>query len=143
MVMGRAYSQDLRERVMAEVDSGTGVYAAASILRVSVSYIYKLLGRRKRTGETSARPWAGGPKPKLAAHDEALRARVMSEPDATLAELQAWLMGERHVKVSIGCLWKRLRQLGLTLKKRYCVPPNKSVRISPKPARNGVQASPI
>jgi transposase len=42
--MGRAYSQDLRERVMAAVDSGTGAYAVASIFRVSVSYIYKLLG---------------------------------------------------------------------------------------------------
>ena len=141
--MGRAYSQDLRERVLAAVDSGTGAYAAASIFRVSVSYIYKLLGRRKRTGETSARPWAGGPKPKLAAHDEALSVRVMSEPDATLAELQAWLVTEHNVKVSIGCLWKRLRQLGLTLKKSHCAPPNKSVPISPRPARNGVQASPI
>jgi hypothetical protein len=51
------------------------------------------------------------PKPKLAAHDEALRARVASEPDATLAELQAWLMTEHNVQVSIGCLWKRLRLL--------------------------------
>jgi transposase len=141
--MGRAYSQDLRERVMAAVDSGTGVYAAASLFQVSVSYIYKVLGRRKRIGETTARPWAGGPKPKLAAHDEALCARIMSEPDATLAELQAWLMVGHGLKVSIGCLWKRLRQLGLTLKKSHCVPPNKTARISPKPATNGVQASPI
>jgi transposase len=141
--MGRAYSQDLRERVMAAVESGTGAYAAASIFRVSVSYIYKLLGRRKRTGETSARPWAGGPKPKLAAHDEALRAGVMSEPDATLAELQAWLVAEHNVKVSMGCLWKRLRHVGLTLKKSHCAPPNKTARISPRPATNGVQASPI
>ena len=63
-MMGRAYSQDLRERVIAAVDSGTGAYAAASIFRVSVSYIYKLLGRRKRTGETSARPWAGVRSPR-------------------------------------------------------------------------------
>ncbi len=54
--MGRAYSQDLRERVMAAADSGTGAYAAAFIFRVGVSYIYKALGRRQRTGETSARP---------------------------------------------------------------------------------------
>ena len=144
--MGKAYSQDLRERVMAAVESGTGAYAAASIFRVSVSYIYKLLGRRKKTGETSARPWAGGPKPKLAAHDEALRARVMSKPDATLAELQAWLMAEHaehNVKVGIGCLWKRLRHLGSTLEKSHCAPPNKTARISPRPATNGVQASPI
>src|SRR3984893_13790761 len=71
IVMGKAYSQDLRERVMAAVDAGTGAYAAASFFRVSVSYIYKALGRRERTGQTSARPWAGGPKPKLAAHDDA------------------------------------------------------------------------
>jgi hypothetical protein len=58
-VVGRAYSQDLRDRVMAAIDSGTGAYAAASIFRVSVSYIYKVLARRKRTGATSARPWAG------------------------------------------------------------------------------------
>src|ERR1700758_3398763 len=101
--MGRASSQDLRERVMAAVDCGTGAYAVASIFRVSVSYVYKALGRRKKTGETSARPWAGGPKPKLAAYDEVLRVRVMSEPDATLAELQAWLVAEYGVKVSIGC----------------------------------------
>jgi hypothetical protein len=34
---------------MTAVDVGTGAYAGASIFRVSVSYIYKLLGRRKRT----------------------------------------------------------------------------------------------
>ncbi len=141
--MGRAYSQDLRERVMAAVDSGTGAYAAASLFRVSVSYIYKVRGRRERTGAISARPWAGGPKPKLAVHDDALRARVRTEPDATLAERQAWLMADHAVKVSIGCLWKRLRQLGLTLKKSPYAPPNKSARIAPRRATHGVQASPI
>ena len=137
--MGRAYSQDLRERVMAAVESGTGAYAAASVFQVSVSY--KALGRRRTTGETSARPWAGGPKPKLAAHDEALRARVLREPDATLAELQAWLMAEHDMKVSVGCLWKRLRRLGLTLKKSRCAPPNKIAPMSLRRARNGASAS--
>lgn len=106
-----------------------------------MSYIYKALGRRRTTGETSARPWAGGPKPKLAAHDEALRARVLSEPDATLAELQAWLIEERGVKVCVGCLWKRLRRLGLTLKKSHCAPLNKTAPMSPRRARNGAPAS--
>jgi transposase len=41
--MGRAYSQDLRERVMAAVESGTGAYVVASVFPVSVSYIYKAL----------------------------------------------------------------------------------------------------
>ena len=53
----------------------------------------------------------------LAPHDDALRARVAAEPDITLAELQAWLLAERKVNVSIGCLWNRLKFLKLPLKK--------------------------
>jgi transposase len=126
---------------MAVVDSGSSAYAAASVFQVSISYIYKVLERRRTTGETSARPWAGGSKPKLAAHDETLRACVMSEPDTTLVELQAWLVKEHGMKVSIGCLWKSLRRLGLTLKKSHCAPPNKTALMSPRRARNGAPAS--
>ena len=90
--MGRPYSHDLRERVIAAVDSGTGAYAAAPVFRVSVSYIYKALIRRRTTGEVTARPSGGGRKPKLAPHDDAIRARIAAEPDVTLAELQAWLL---------------------------------------------------
>ena len=50
-------------------------------------------------------------------HDDALRARVAAEPDITLAELQARLLAERKVNVSIGCLWNRLNFLKLPLKK--------------------------
>jgi hypothetical protein len=60
-----------------------------------------------------------------------------------IAELQAWLIEERGMKVSVGRLWKRLRRLGLTLKKSHCAPPNKTALMSPRRARNGVQASPI
>src|SRR5215470_19646510 len=115
--MGVAYSQDLRDRVMAAVDGGLGVYAAAPLFRVSVSYIYKALGRRRATGDVTAHKSGGGPKPKLAAYDEALRAQVARKADVTLVELQAWLVNDHAVKVSVGCLWARVRHLGLTLKK--------------------------
>jgi len=136
--MGKPYSQDLRERVIAAVDTGTGAYVAAPLFRVSVSYIYKALIRRRTTGEVTARPFGGGPKPKLAPHDEALCARVAAHPDATLEELQAWLAAERKVKVSTGCLWNRLRFLKLPLKKSHSEPPSKIDRMSPRPASNGV-----
>jgi transposase len=139
--MGRPYSQDLRERVMAAVDTGTGAYAAAPVFRVSVSYIYKALIRRRRTGEVTARPSGGGPQPKLAPHDDALRARIAAEPDITLAELQAWLLAERKVKVSIGCLWNRLRFLNLPLKKNRSEPPSRIGRMLPRLAMRGVRAS--
>ena len=140
--MGKPYSQDLRERVIAAVDGGTGAYVAAPLFRVSVSYIYKALGRRRTTGETTARTGRAGRKAKLAAHDEALRAQVASQPDATLEELQAWLALERKVKVSIGCLWNRLRRLKLPLKKSHSGRPNRIGRMSPRRVPSGTPASP-
>ena len=126
--MGVAYSQDLRERVMAAVDGGLGVYSAAPMFRVSVSYIYKALSRRRATGDVTAHKSGGGPKPKLAAYDEALRAQVTRKADITLVELQAWLASDHAVKVSVGCLWARVRHLGLTLKKSRNAPQS---RIAP------------
>jgi transposase len=138
--MGKPYSQDLRERVMASVDGGTGAYAVAPLFQVSVSYIYKVLGRRQATGETTARLGRAGRKAKLAAHDEALRARVAAHPDATLEELQKWLAVERDVEVSIGCLWNRLQRLKLPLKKRHSAPPSRIDRTSPRPVLSGMPA---
>jgi transposase len=140
--MGKPYSQDLRERVIAAVDGGIGAYAAAALFRVSVSYIYKVLGRRRATGETRARTGRAGRKAKLAAHDEALRVRVAVVPDATLEELQAWLATERKVEVSIGCLWNSLRRLKLPLKKSHITLPNRSGRMSPRLAMRGLPARP-
>ena len=140
--MGKPYSQDLRERVIATVGSGTRVCAAARLFLVSVSYVSKVVGRRRATGETTARVGRAGRKPKLAAHDEALRARVAAYPDATLEELQTWLGAEREVEVSIGCLWNRLRFLGLPLKKSHSELPSKIAQMSPRLARNGVRARP-
>ena len=117
--MGAPYSQDLRERVMSVVDGGMGAYEAAPLLRVSVSYIYKALGRRRTTGETTARPSGHGPSPKLAPYDDALRQRIAEEPDSTLEEVRAWLLAAHSMKVSVGCLWTRLRHLGLPLKKSH------------------------
>ncbi len=125
--MGVAYSQDLRDRVMAAVDCGLGVYSAAPLFRVSVSYIYKALGRRRATGDVMAHKSGGGPKPKLAAYDEALRTQVAQTGDITLIELQAWLASDHAVKVSVGCLWARVRHLGLTLKKSHNAPRSRIV----------------
>jgi transposase len=66
------------------------------MLMVSVSYVSKVLGRRRRSGEPTARPRRCHVPPKLAEyHAATLRARVSTCPDATVAELQAW-MQETH-----------------------------------------------
>ncbi len=56
---GKAYSQDLRERVFAASDDGERVGEVAELLRVSVAYVSKALTRRRTTGETTARSRRG------------------------------------------------------------------------------------
>ena len=139
---GLAYSQDLRDRVMATVDAGGAVRAVAPVFQVSVSYIYKALGRRAATGDVSAGIGGGARPQKLAAHATALLAEVHARPDATLAELRRWLLTTRGVSVSVGCLWNTLDRLGLTLKKSHSVRRSRIVPMSPPRARLGARPSP-
>ena len=112
---GQAYSQDLRDRVLAAPGS-----AAVVSLRfgVSRSYVIKARQRRDRTGDPCAGPQRSHTPAKLAGHDAALCARVRRAPDTTLAELVEWADAELGISVSIKAMWKRLKALNLTLKKR-------------------------
>ncbi len=91
--MAWAYSQDLRDRVLAAVDEGLPVYQAAPLYRVSVSFIYKLLARREQTGLTGPSATKGHRPRKLAGHEQTLRRYVEEHNDATLHEIQEWLGG--------------------------------------------------
>jgi transposase len=114
---GKAYSQDLRGRVLAAADDGEPVGRIATLLRVSVSYVSKVLSRRQQTGQTTALPQRCHLPRKLAALQGAIEAQVASRPDATIAELRAWLAETHQVSASTGLMWKTLAALDLTLKK--------------------------
>src|SRR5260370_42496344 len=87
---GQSYSEDLRARVLAAVDGGMAARAAALVFRVSVSYIYKALIRRRRTGETSASSRRGHRPRKLTPGQEAaLAAPVSACADMPLAGRQS------------------------------------------------------
>src|SRR5262249_20977022 len=116
--MGKPYSQDLRERVLGSMDDGGDAYEIAALFNVSVSYIYKILGRRRTTGETTARSQRHGPLPKLAPYTDILRARVEAVPDMTIDELRLWLLAEHKVRVCNACGWNQLGLLGVTFTKR-------------------------
>ena len=86
---GHAYSEDLRARVLAAIDTGMAVRAAARLFRVSVSYIYKALIRRRRTGALTASTRRGHRPRKLSpAQEAALAAHIAADPDLTLHGLR-------------------------------------------------------
>ena len=80
---GKAYSQDLRDRVFALCDAGDAVGEIAETLCVSVSYVSKALSRRRDTGETSARPQRCHMAPKLSGLYDAIRAEVAPPNQST------------------------------------------------------------
>jgi transposase len=140
---GQAYSQDLRDRVLAAVDGGMRVREAGSLFRVSVSYIYKALERRAATGQTTPSARGGRQRrPVLSGHEAALLGHLRANPDATLAELRRWLFETRGVSISVGALWNGLDRLGWTLKKSRSMPRSRNVRTLPPPAPRGATPSP-
>jgi len=140
---GQSYSEDLRARVLAAIDTGVAARLAASVFRVSVSYVYKALIRRRRTGEVSASSRRGHRPRKLTAEQEAALARhIAAHPDMTLAALQFWLVGEHGVKLSNGAMWSAVDRLGLSFKKRHSAPPNRTVRMSLPDAGSGRRRNP-
>jgi transposase len=138
---GQAYSQDLRERVLRAIDQGAKAAEVAGLFKVSVSYIYKALIRRRSTGEQAARPQRSHRSFKLAPLEDAIRAEVLRRPDATLEELRRWLAQAHQVEVSLGAMHNTLRRLGLTLKKSRGGRKSKTGPSSPDAGRSGDASS--
>jgi transposase len=112
----RAYSNDLRERIVAAVERGEqSLRQLARWFVVSLSTIVRLLQRHRRTGSVQPKPHAGGPPPKLDAAARArLRKLVRTQPDATLAEL-----GDRlGVSCSRMTIARALKRQRITRKKK-------------------------
>lgn len=109
--MPAAYSEDLRERVIRFIESGGSQAEAVERFDVSRTSIVRWLQRKRKTGEATARtPGRKGGTSRVKA--EALRDYIKEYPDETLHEVG------QHFGVSGVLIWKRLRQLNYTFKKR-------------------------
>lgn len=139
---GKAYAQDLRDRVFACADRGQPVVVVARTLLVSVSYVSKVLSRRRSTGETAARPQRCHVPPKLAHLHKAIQDRIHANADTTLAELRTWLRETHQISASLTLLSETLLGLGLTLKKRPSMRSNRTATMSRRRAGNGSPSNP-
>src|SRR3954453_9772465 len=110
------YSKDLRERVAAAVDHGEGSQREiARRFRVSLTFVFRLLRRRRDAGTLDPKPHGGGPTPTLGPDEQQrLHQLIREQPDATLEQLRQ-LGG---VTCSLTTLWRALRRRDLTRKKK-------------------------
>src|ERR1700704_467234 len=112
----RAYSNDLRERIVAAVErSEQSIRQIARLFSVSLSCVVRLLQRQRRTGSAQPQPHGGVPPRKLEAAAEArLLELVRAQPDATLAELRE----RRGVRCSLMTIARALKRRRITRKKK-------------------------
>jgi transposase len=117
--MARAYSQDLRDRVIdAVMVEGMSRRAAANRFGVSESIAIKWVQRFERSGSRAASRMGGYLRPKLEPHRAFLATLRTEKPDVTLQALCDRLLAERGVKVDTSMVSRFLRREGVTLKKR-------------------------
>jgi transposase len=137
--MPRPYSEDLRERIVAAVESGTSRRSAAGQFGVSVSCVIKLVQRAHETGSVAPAQIGGYRDYALAGHEALVRRLVKAQPDMILDELREALAKE-GVRVSRTSIWRYLSAIRLTLKKRHSTPASRPGRMSPLRARPGEKA---
>ena len=115
----KAYSIDLRERVVAACDARDGTRdQIAARFSVSVAWIRKLMRRRRETGSIAPKPRGGGRAPAFDAEAAGrLRDAVRADADATLEELA--------------------RAAGVRAALRRCTGPSARLGITRKKSRGG------
>jgi transposase len=108
----RAYSTDLRLRIVQAVEGGMSQAEAARVFRVGRSTVKRYLQQYRRQGDLSPKLIPGrtpaiGPD-QLAA----LRRQVEEWPDATLAEhVRTWARAQ-NTNVSVSTMSRALRTIG-------------------------------
>ena len=130
----KAYSLDLRTRVLAACDDGMGTAEVAEAFAVSESWVRRLKQRRRETGQVGPRvPARHGPAPTLEPESDRLRELNAREPDLTPAEVRD------RLGLAVGPLtvWRALRRLGLTFKKSRTGRPNGTARTWSPDGRSG------
>jgi transposase len=110
----KAYSMDLRQRVLKDADAGMSTRRVATKYEVSESWVRRLKQRRREIGEIVPRSSRNRRQPKWLAIADQLQALVEQKPDITLRELRDVLGGT----LSIQTLSRALRQLQITFKKK-------------------------
>jgi len=115
--MARAYSQDLRDRVIDLALSGTPARHAAARFGVGIATAIRWVRQARDTGERAARRQGQPRRSKLDPHRDYILGLIAAAPDLTISEMLERLAAERGATASRATLWSFLDRCGLTFKK--------------------------
>jgi transposase len=117
----KAYSKDLRLKVLDAVDRGMDRGEVAEVFGVSLPSIKRWLKMRKERGDLEPRPIPGPPAKKGEMLAEWLPSQLERNPDLTLQEHCEAFEEDRRVKVSKATMCRAIGRLagGWPLKKSH------------------------
>ena len=140
--MARAYSQDLRVRVLDAVGAGLSRRAAAARYRIGIATVIRWAAHASLTGETKAKRQGRRRGSKLDVHESFLLALIEERDDITLVEMQDLLRAERGMAVGLGTLWRFFTRRSVTWKKSRRTRPSRTAPTWQRRARPGSRPSP-
>ena len=138
----RAYSTDLKERLVRAVADGQPMREAARRFDVAVTTVKRAVVQDRETRSLARKPIPGCPR-RIGPEQEArLRARLEAAPDATVLEHCAWWAEHEGQQLSEATMWRAIRRLGWTHKKRHWQPVNATRRRAKPGARRSPNVTP-
>jgi len=137
--MARAYSNDLRRKLLEAHEQGQGTLEElAEEFGVSLGFAKKISAALRRTGRMERTEQRHGRRNQVTPLvQQRLRAWLRQQPDLTLGELQRQLREQMQVSFSIPRLWVVLRWMKLRLKKSRSMPRSRTHRKTSSAARLG------
>ena len=96
--------------------------AAARRFGVAVTTVKRAVVQQRETGSLAHKPIPGGPRRIGKDREAALLARLQAAPDATVLEHCAWWAEHFDQHVSEATMWRAIRRLGWTHKKKHWQP---------------------
>ncbi len=118
----KAYSLDLRERIVRAVAAGASQAAVARTFGVGRATVQRYLYRQREGAPLTPRPIPGRAARIGPAQEPLLRAQLADSPDATLAEHCARWEEAHGVRLSVAAMQRTIVRLGWTRKKRASGP---------------------
>jgi putative transposase len=123
--MARAYSDDLRRKVLSAYAAGKGTMRElAERFDVSYGWVLKIAAAQRQSGSYKRVPQRRAPS---RIDTDLIRRLVEAQPDIVLVELQQ-KAAEHGVRASTVHLWRILGKLGLRLKKSHSTPPSATAK---------------
>ena|SRR2546430_2353035 len=115
----RAYSQDLRKRIIAAIREGKSSKEVARLFDVSPSTVKRYVRQWREQGNLLPKPIPGRPSKKLAPLRARLQAQLEAFPDATLEEHCEHWEAQEGIKVSIATMSRVIQFLAKKQKRKY------------------------